>query len=331
MTLRRRSLAAGLGSAATLPWPALAQERAVLHRIGVLSAGAPVGAADPDPSRAFRQGLREAGLIEGENLVIEWRHARGDPRLLDTAANDLVRLRVEVLLAGGPAALNAARRATQDIPIVGISGSDPVREGWARRLAQPGGNTTGFTVTFPELASKWLELLRVALPGIARVAVVLTPKEVPNPAGELDRLRVAAASLDMTLRVVEVSEAGDVGAALQSVHGGRAQAALLLATNTILSNRSQLADKAIGHSLPTISDFPLMAQAGIMMAYGADLDDLSRRAAGVVYKILKGARPGDLPIERPQKLSLVLNQRTVRALGLTMPKAFLLRVDEVIE
>jgi len=297
-----------------------------MPRIGMLSFGpAPVG-ADPDPSAGFRQGLRELGYSDGRNLVVDYRYADGRPDTLAVLAADLVRLKVDVIVTGGPAPLASARKATNTIPIVSIGGADPVGEGWAQSLARPGGNITGLTVTFPELGPKRLELLKQAMPGLARVAVLLAPAELRSSGPDLD-----ARALGLQLQVLEVSGPDDFEAAFKRAAQERAQALYAIATNMIVSHRSRLAALSISARLPSITEFPLLAEAGFLISYGADLDALGRRAATYVDKILKGARPGDLPIERPTVFELVINLRTAKAIGTTLPPAVLARANRLIE
>ncbi len=301
---------------------------AAMPRIGVLSFGTGPSGANPDPSAGFRRGLRELGYVEDRNLVLEYRYADGRSDRLATLAIELVQLKVDVILAGGPATLQVARKATSTIPIVALGGSDPVGEGWAQSLARPGGNVTGLTVTFPELGPKRLEILGQAVPGLARVAILLAPAELGlnGPSSE-----EGARALGLQAQLLEVSGPGDFEAAFKRATQGRAQGLYAISTNTIVTYRARLAELSLSHRLPSVSDFPLLAEAGFLMSYGADLDALGRRAATYVDKILKGARPGDLPIERPTEFELVINLKTARSLGITLPQTVLLRANRVIE
>jgi putative ABC transport system substrate-binding protein len=237
-------------------------------------------------------------------------------------------LKVDVILAGGPSTLEAARKATNSIPIVTISGSDPVRAGWAKSLAQPGGNITGFTVTLPGLELKRLEILKEAFPAINRVAVLTEFRVDQVFKGELDD---GARRLKLELQFIEVPGEDAIAQAFTIARQGRAQALLAIATNVVVGHRSRLAELAAADRMLSISEFPLMAQAGFLLTYGADLDDLGRRSVAQIDKILKGARAGELPIERPTKFRLVVNLKTAKALGLTIPQSLLLRADEVIQ
>jgi putative tryptophan/tyrosine transport system substrate-binding protein len=312
------------------PLAALAQPRSGMARIGVLSFGAAPSGANPDPSAGFRQGLAELGYAEGRNLTIAWRYAEGRPERMAALAAELVKMKVEVLLAGGPAAIQAARKATVSIPIVALGGSDPVREGWAQSLSRPGGNITGLTATFPGLSEKQLEFLKEALPGVSRVAVVFAPTELDGKA-LMAGLESAAKALGMQFQALEVRGAEDLDVAFGRASEARCEAVYAVATNLIVTYRARLAQLASSSQMVSIGEFPLLAQAGFMLTYGADLDDLGRRSATYVDKILKGARPGDLPIERPAKFQLVINLRTAKELGIKIPRSLLLRADEVIE
>ncbi len=205
-----------------------------------------------------------------------------------------------------------------------------MREGWARSLRSPGGNVTGLTVTYPELGPKRLELLKEVLPALTRVALLLAPSEL-DAADMVGNMQAPAQQLGLQLQVIETRGPHDFERGFDAARQGRAQALCALATTLIVAHRARLADLAMQHRLPSISDFSLVADAGLMMAYGADLLDLARRAAQHVDKILKGARPGDLPIERPAKFELTLNMRTARTLGVAVPANVLRRADKVIE
>jgi len=327
----RRRLVTSIAAASLAGRPAILRAQATgaaLPRIGVLSFGTAPSGLDPDPSAGFRDGMRELGYSAGSNLLLEYRYADGRPDRLARQVEDLVQLKVDVIVAGGPVALQAARIATSTIPIVVIGGSDPVREGWAQSLARPGGNVTGFTVTFPELGSKQLEILGQALLGLARVAVILAPAELPKGGPSLEE---SAGALGLQLQMLEVGGPEDFEAAFTRARQGRAQGLYAVATNTIVSNRSRLAELSINSRLPAISELTLLAEAGFLMSYGADLDALGRRAATYAARILRGTRAGDLPVERPSVLELVINRRTARLLGITLPQSVLLRANRLIE
>jgi putative ABC transport system substrate-binding protein len=321
-------LALGL---ALVPRFAGAQPRANMPRIGTLWFGGAPSGATPVIARGFAKGFRELGYVEGQNILIERRYADGQADRLPALAAELVQLKVDLILAGGPGPLGAARQATTTIPIVAVGGSDPVREGWAQSLAHPGGNVTGLTVTFPELASKYLELLKQALPRVVRVAVLMAPADLPDARAVRVELESGARQLGLELQVLLVKGPGDIDAAFQAARQHHAQAIYGVATNVVVTNREQIAALCARDRLPSISEFPLLARAGFLMTYGADLDDLGRRSVVYVDKILKGARPGDLAIERPTKFQLIVNLKTARAIGIQLPQSLLLRADEVIE
>ncbi|MEO7150229.1 MAG: ABC transporter substrate-binding protein [Burkholderiaceae bacterium] len=329
--MRRRQLsaliaAAGLAGHAAAP---RAQPAGVAaRRIGVLNFGTGPSGANPDPAlEGFRQGLLDLGLIEGRNLVIDYAYAEGRPERLAGLVAELIALKPDVIVALGPGPLQAVRGATNTLAIVAIGGSDPVAEGWARSLARPGGNVTGLTVTFPELAPKYLEFLKQAVPGLTRVAVLFAPAEVKiNPI-----LEAGARELGLQMQPLEVSGPDDFEAAFDRASQGRAQGLYAIATNLPVLYRASLAELSLRHRLPSVGQFSLFAQAGFLLSYGADLGALSRRAATYVDKILKGARAGDLPIERPTEFELIVNRKTERALGMTLPPALLLRASRVIE
>jgi putative ABC transport system substrate-binding protein len=300
-----------------------------MPRIGFLSFFAEPTAGRSDPNETgFRQGLREAGFDEGQNIVIERRFADGRADRLDAMAADLVRLKVDVILAAGQPSREAARKATSTIPIVTLSGSDPVREGWASSLARPGGNVTGITFTFPELGPKRLELLKEAMPALRRIAVLIDPIEVVDAVDVVRETEAAARRLGLHLQVIEIHGSKDLEAAFARARRDSAQAVVPIA---MWPHREQVAALAARDRLAAIGEGSQEVQAGLLIGYGADLDDLVRRSALQMAKILKGARAGDLPIERPTKFRLSVNLKTAKALGIAIPKALLARADEVIE
>jgi putative ABC transport system substrate-binding protein len=314
---------------ALLPRLGEAQVKAGVAHVGLLSFfGAPT-TGRPDPVEAgFRQGLREAGYVEGENIVVERRYADGQPDKLAAMAAELVRLKVDVILAGGQPPREAARKATAAIPIVTLSGSDPVREGWAESLARPGGNVTGITFTFPEVGPKRLELLKEAMPGIVRVALLIDPIDVVDAKEVIAEAETGARRLGIQLQLLEVHGPADHAGAFERARRGRAQAMMTVA---VFAYRDNLMALAARERLPLGGETSLEVQAGFLFAYGADLDDLVRRLALQMAKILKGARVGEVPIERPTKFRLSVNLKTAKTLGLVIPDAFLQRADEVIQ
>ena len=314
-------------SAMVLLPSARSQAPAEIPRIGILSFAAAPSGTDPDPDQGVLRGLRELGYVERLNILIERRYANGQDALLAAQAAELVNLKVRVILAGGPGPREAAKRATSTVPIITVSGSDPVREGWAQSLAHPGGNITGFTVTFPGLDLKRLELLKQAFPGIVRVGIVTEF----HKQDVMQNLEAGARQLGLQLHVLEVRGRSEFDAAFKLARQQGVQALVVVATNIIVAHRSQLAELSISERLPSMSEFPVLAQAGFLMTYGADLDELGRLSVIQMDKILKGARPGDLPIEQPKKFYLTVNLKTAKALGIAIPQSLLLRADEVIQ
>jgi len=319
-------IAVVLGAVIT-PSSSRAQAQPYVPKLGILSFGSAPSGTDPDPDKGLLQGLREHGYVEGRNILIERRYAEGRTDRQAAQAAELVRLKVDVILAGGPTTREAARKATTSIPIVTISGSDPVQEGWAQSLARPGGNITGLTVTYPGLNLKRLEILKEAFPEISRVAVLTEfhPDEMKKD------MEAGARRLGLQLQYLQVRGPDDLDAAFSRARQGHAQALAVIATNVVVSHRSRIAALAAVDRLPSISEFPVMAQAGFLLMYGADLDDLGRRSIAQIDKILKGARAGELPIEQPMKFQLIINLRTAKALGLTIPQSLLSRADDVIQ
>jgi putative ABC transport system substrate-binding protein len=322
---RRTALVLALSAGIlAMPLAAAAQPPPKTPRIGILRSGSP-----PDPFvDAFRRALGEVGYVEGRTVALEYRWAEGrDDRLPDLAA-DLVRLQVDVIVASGPAPALAVKRATTAIPLVMPIVSDPVRLGLVASLARPGGNVTGFSSLSDDLPGKWVELLRDALPGVSRAAVLW------DPAGDPDHLRsseVAARALGLRLHALKAGHPDELAAVFAEARKLRTQALVVLPSPSFFAHRARLVELAARHRLPTIyHQKEFVVGAGGLMSYGADYQDLFRRAAGYVARILEGASPGDLPIERPTKFELVINLRTAKALGLTIPPSVLLRADEVL-
>jgi putative ABC transport system substrate-binding protein len=311
------------------PRTAEAQQPTKVYQIGRLSPGSPT---EPDPHlEAFRQGLRELGYVEGQNLIIEYRYAEGgDDRLADLAA-ELVRLQVDVIVTWGSVAIRAAQHATRTIPIVMAGTNDPVGDGLLASLAHPGGNTTGFSNLTVELAGKRLELLKEAVPHIARIAVLVNPDNPPAKS-LLNSLTVAARELRLHLHVVELRRAEELDAAFAAMPQEGADA-LIVGSDPVrmYSLRGRIADLAAKSRLPAMYEWREYVAAGGLMSYGPSLPDIHRRTATYVDKILKGAKPADLPVEQPVKFDLVINLKTAKALGLTIPPTLLFQADEVIK
>lgn len=280
---------------------------------------------------AFRQGLRELGYVEGRNILLEYRWANGQFDRLPALAAELVGLRVNVIVASNTPAALAAKNATSTIPIILVTSGDPVGSGLVASLARPGGNVTGLSL-MPTLAisGKQLELLKEAFPTVTHVAVLANPANPPT-AGLLKEIERAARSLEVRLRIIQVRESKEFGDAFATMKNEHVPALLVIADPLVADNRDRIVAFAAANRLPASYPYRSFADAGGLMSYGADLSDLQRRAATYVDRILKGAKPAELPIEQPAKFELVVNLKTAKALGLTIPQSLLLRADRVIE
>jgi putative ABC transport system substrate-binding protein len=320
---RRAFLVATAGSLLAAPLAVDAQPAGKVYRIGFL-----VAARNPGVESSFPRGLLDLGYVEGRDVVIEWRDAGGhNDRLLALAA-DLIGRGVDVIVAAGPEAREAARKATTTIPIVVVGSSDPVAEGWAESLARPSGNVTGLTVTMPGLDSKRWQLLAQSLPGLSRLALLRGPLAGPMPPDQTRAARLLGLQL---LTLPTVAGPDDVALAINEAVRQKAQAIDVVEGATVFAHRTRIAKLALSRRIPTLGFFRLSAEAGFLMTYGVDVADLLRRAAIYVDKIFKGAKPADLPIEQPTKFELVINLKTAKALGLTIPPSLLQRADQVIE
>jgi putative ABC transport system substrate-binding protein len=333
VTLRRASFTAALSLGLFVaPFAAEAQQAVKIARIGLLELD--VAAEDPRSRGAFFQGLRDLGYIEGRNLVVEYRDAAGKTERFPDLAAELVALKVDIIVtSGGTLAAQAAKKATAAIPIVFASVGDPVAEGLVASLARPGGNLTGSSAVFSELVSKWLELLKQAVPGVRRVAVLLKPDALPERAraARLKATDVAARALGVQLQVVEARGPEDFDRAFSDMTRARAEAVVVWATPVFNLERRRIVDLAAKSRVPALYSFRPYVDAGGLMSYGPDRSEMLRRAATYVDKILKGAKPGDLPIEQPTTFELVINLKTARAIGLTIPPSLLQRANQVIE
>jgi putative ABC transport system substrate-binding protein len=328
---RREFIALLSGAAAAWPLGASAQQAAKVPRIGYLTASL---AANPHLLEAFRHGLRDLGYVEGRNVVIEYRDAEGKYDRLPALAADLVALKVDVIVVTGTPHALAAKQATSTIPIVVAIAADPVQSGLVTSLARPGaGNVTGLSLLAPELVGKSLELLKQAVPEFSRAAALWHPGDYGERT-EKDMLRAAdaaARALGVRLQVVETRGPEDFDRAFSDMTRARAGALTVLASNMLLNERRRLVDLAAKNRLPAMYPLREFVDAGGLMAYGPDLADVFRRAATYVDKILKGAKPADLPVEQPTKFELVINLKSAKALGLTVPPSLLAQADEVIE
>jgi putative ABC transport system substrate-binding protein len=329
--MQRREFIGVIGGAAAWPLVARAQQKS-MPVVGVLSGGPP-DVNEPNIS-GFRQGLAALGYVEGRNILFEYRWAEGKPERFPTLAAELVALKVDVILTtGGTLAALAAKRATTTLPIVfGVVG-DPIAEGLVDSLARPGGNVTGLSNVTNDLIGKWLELLKQVVPGVNLVAVLWKPDSMPDRAREV-RLREANASaqaLGVQLQVVEALAPADLDRAFLDISAKGAGALVVLTTPIFGIERQRIADLAAKNRLPTVYATRNYVEVGGLMSYGPNFADLHRRAASYVDKILKGAKPSDLPVEQPTKFEFVINLKTVKILGLTVPNSLLINADEVIE
>jgi putative tryptophan/tyrosine transport system substrate-binding protein len=330
--MQRRYFVALLGCAATVPLVARAQ-RKPMPVIGFLSLGGP-DALMNSFQFAFRQGLSETGYVDGKNVRIEYRWAEGKPERFPAVATELVTLNVDVIVSsGGTLAALAAKRATNSVPIVFIGVGDPVEEGLVASLARPGGNITGLSSFTPELIGKRLELLKQAVPGASLIAFLLKPDAVSARTKEawLKDAEVAARALAVGLQVFEAQGPEDFDKAFADMSNAHADALAVLTTPVFNMHHQRLVDLAARHRLPTVFSWRFYAAAGGLMSYATDTNDQARRAGSYAGKILSGAKPADLPVEQPTKFELVINLKTAKALGLTIPQALLDRADELIE
>lgn len=303
-----------------------AQQPTKVPRIGFQSAAFPSAIAAR--IEAFRQGLRELGYVEGKNIVIEYRYAEGKLDRLNEFAADFVRLKVDVIVTAAPSSTRAAKKATSAIPIVMGYDSDPVGNGFVGSLARPGGNITGLSSLAPEISGKQLELLKEIVPRLSHVAVLGT--STLTSAQVLKEMELAAGALGVKLQYLAVLDPKDIESAFQAAGKGRADAVLVLASPILESARSRVADFAAKSRLPAIYHVPEFVEAGGLMSYGVSFIDLYRRAATYVDKILKGAKPTDLPVEQPIKFEFVINLKAAKQIGLTIPPNVLARTDRVI-
>jgi putative ABC transport system substrate-binding protein len=327
--MTRRELMLLLGGSA-IPWPlaALAQQAGGgVYRIGFLWDSP---AAFPERTEAFRQGLRDLGYVEGQNIAIEYRWAEGKPERMRELAEELVRLKVDVIITASSIYVEAAKRATSTIPIVFMGHADPVGTGHVTSLARPGGNITGLSVMLTETSVKGLELLKQAVPGLARVAVIFDPA-TPSHGPILKAVEAAGPLLGLQIQPVAVRSATGLDSAFSAIVQERADAVLVLTAPLFIAGAQPLAELALTHKLPSVFGLRRHVAAGGLMSYSPDLIDLSHRGAIYVDKILKGAKPADLPVQQPTKFELVINLKTAKALGLAVPPSFLARADEVIE
>jgi len=306
------------------PLPTEAQQAGKVYRIGYLKNGR-IGPNE----KAFREGLRKLGYVEGQNIVIEWRPAKGKLDRLPELAAELVRLKVDCIVAIGLGPTGIAKRATTTIPIVmGNASGDPVQHGLVASLARPGGNVTGVISVSSDLAGKRLEVLKETLPKLSRVAILWIPTS-PSAAYHVRETEVAARKLGVQLQSLEVRRADDIEKAFRAAGKRSADALIVVAAGGMSRHRKRILDLAVETRLPVMSGAPWVRR-GALMSYATDSRELRRRAATYVDKILKGAKPADLPIEQPTKFDLVINLKTAKQLGITIPREVLYRADKVI-
>lgn len=323
--MKRREFIAGVAAAA-LPLVAQAQT-AKVHRIGYLSAST----HNPRLYGFFQRGLKELGWIEGQNIVIERRYAEGQPNRLPDLARELVALKVDLIVASPTVPALAAKNATDTIPIVGLGFDNPLQHGLAASLARPGGNVTGLSYAVgPEIFGKDVEFLRELIPALTSVAVVSNP-ESPNHAVAVENIKTAARSLGVEVELFEVSRSEEFDNVFGEIARRRMQATFIFGDPMYGVHQTKLTELALRYRLPAMHTNRSHVENGGLMCYGPSFPDLWRRAASYVDKILKGAKPADLPIEQPTKFELIINLKTAKGLGLVVPPTLLSRADEVIE
>jgi putative tryptophan/tyrosine transport system substrate-binding protein len=325
--VRRRDFVALAGGIAA--WPLLAHaQTGKLYRIGFL--GNSTAALEANLTAQFRDGLRDLGYDEGKNIVIEYRWADGKYDRFPSLIAELIALKVDVIVTAGTPATFAVKKATSSIPLVMVAVGDPVGTGVVPSLARPGGNITGLSSMAPDLEGKRLQLLREVVPKLSRVAVMWNPVN-PFHVISLKNVNAAAQTLQMKVQPVEVRVTEDIEPALAAILTARPEALVILADRVFLHNRGRLMDFAARNRLPGIYAYRELVEAGGLMSFGPSYEDMHRRAATYVDEILKGAKPGDLPIQQPTKFDLVINMKAANALGLAIPPTLLARADEVIE
>jgi putative ABC transport system substrate-binding protein len=327
--MRRRKFITLLGGAAAA-WPltARAQQAGKVYRIGFL--GNSTAALEANLVGSFREGLRDLGYVEGQNILIEYRWAEGQYEQFPALIAELLAQRVEVIVTAGTPASLAVKKTTTSVPLVMVAVGDPVTTGLVASLARPGGNITGLTSTSEELDGKRLELLREVIPKLSHVAVFWNP-ENPTLLTSLKEMRAAAQVLGIKVQVLEVRTPDDLEETFKAIVRERPGALLVMGDRLFLHNRQRIMDFATKQRLPVVPGHPELVEAGGLMSYGASYPGMHRRAAYFVDRILKGAKPADLPVERPVKFELVLNLKAAKTLGLEVPPQLIARADEVIE
>jgi len=307
---------------------AAAQQPKKVPRIGFLATVSP--SAISDRVEAFRQGLRELGYVEGKNIVIQWRYGEDKADRLPGVVAELVRLKLDLIVSVGPLTTRSAKEATSTIPIVMAQDPDPVDNGFVASLARPGGNVTGLSTLAPEISGKQLELVKEIIPKLSRVAVLGTSAR-PGNAQVLKEIELAAAAFGVKIRYLEILGLKDIEPAFREAGKGRDEAVLVLGGPVLNSHRTQITDLAAKNRLPAIYERVEFVDAGGLMFYGASITEMFRRAATYVDKILKGAKPADLPVEQPKKFEFIVNLKAAKQIGLTIPPNVLVRADKVIK
>lgn len=327
----RRSLVLALGTALLVtPLGSFAQQQGKVWRIGFLSArGRPIS-LDADYYGAFPRRLSELGYVEGRNLLIEWRFANGEYERLAGLAEQLVRLKVDAILALGAPGAIAAQKATTTIPIVIVVGVDPSAAGLVKSLARPGGNITGLSNLGGDLSPKHLELLLTIVPKLSRVAILVNPVNTTHGT-VLKNVQAASQKVGVTVLAMQAQTPQDIESSFSKMSRENAGAIIVALDPFFIQQASQIATQAMEHRLPSIFAFREAAEAGALLSYGQNQVDIYRRAAGYVDRIFKGAKPADLPVEQPTTLELFVNRKTARALGLSIPHSLLISADKVIE
>jgi putative ABC transport system substrate-binding protein len=310
----------------TVSFPAEAQQPKKVHRIGFLITSTP--ATISPRLDAFKQGLRELGYVEGKNFVIEYRYAEGKIDRLAALAAEFVRLNVDVIVTNGSPPTRAAKEATSTIPIVMTQDADPIGSRHVASLARPGGNITGLSNLSPEISAKRLELLKEIVPRLFRVAAIGTSSQ--STAQQLKDTELAAKEFGVGLQYLDVQDPKDIPTALQAAINGRAEAVLVLQSGVLNSQRKQIVELTVKNRIPAIYYAPEWVEDGGLMSYSPNIADLFRRAASYVDRILKGAKPAEMPVEQPTKFELVINLKTAKQIGLTIPPSVLARADKVI-
>ena len=327
----RRKLLVALGAGAlAAPFASFAQQQGKIWRVGYMSQRSRPVSLEASNSGAFLQGMRELGYVEDKNLVVEWRFTEGRAELLPVLAAELIRLQMDVILGAGLEAPLALQKVTSTIPIIFAGPGDPVGFGLVKSLARPGGNITGPSTISGELGSKRLEMLLAMVPKASSVAVLRNPAN-PGSGKNLEQIQAAAQKLGVKILPVDARTPQEIDHAFSLIRQQNAGALLVILNPLFQQQRSQIAELSAKHRLPSMTADRMYAEAGCLMSYGNSLIDDFRRAATYVDKVLKGAKPADLPVEQPTKFELVINGKTAKALGLKIPQSLLVMADKVIE